>query len=74
MQEPKHISRIMTELSNCCAILHRREKVPGMRGQGRVRYFINPNVATDLSGKERDAAQRNVPQVFGKRSVVKNEK
>jgi hypothetical protein len=72
--QPKHISEIMTELSNCCAILRRREKVPGMRGQGRVRYFMNPNVATNLSGKERDEAQRNVPQVFGKLSVLKNEK
>ena len=34
-----------------------------MRGSGVVRYFMNPNVATQLSGKARDDAQRSAPML-----------
>jgi hypothetical protein len=51
------VSRIMGELESIGAISRRREKVPGMRGQGAVRYFMNPNVATHLTGGARDKAQ-----------------
>jgi hypothetical protein len=55
------ISRIMGELESCGAIIRRREKVPGMRGRGVAKYFMNPNVATHLSGAARDAAQATAP-------------
>jgi hypothetical protein len=51
------VSAIMGELEGIGAISRRREKVPGMRGPGMVRYFMNPNVATHLAGKPRDKAQ-----------------
>jgi hypothetical protein len=47
----------MGELESIGAISRRREKVPGMRGPGAVRYFMNPNIATHLNGKARDKAQ-----------------
>ncbi len=51
---PREVSRCMTELCAFGAISRRRE------GQ-RVRYFMNPNVATGLSGKARDDAQAAAP-------------
>jgi CRP-like cAMP-binding protein len=54
---PDHVTRIMAELESIGAISRRRERVAGMRGPGVVRYFMNPNVATHLSGKTRDKAQ-----------------
>jgi len=56
-QEPMTISRIMTELVEIGAIIRKRQKVGGMKGPGMVHYFMNPRVATHLSGKERDEAQ-----------------
>lgn len=63
-QSPQNISRIMTELETCGAIIRRREKVNGMRGPGLVRYFMNPRVATNLSGAERDNAQDGAPPIL----------
>ena len=63
-QSPDHVSRIMGELETCGAIIRRREKVAGMRGPGLVRYFMNPRVATHLSGAERDRAQETAPPVL----------
>jgi predicted transcriptional regulator len=57
------VSIIMSELKNRNAILSRRTKVAGMRGQGAVRYYMNPNVATHLPGKARDQAQAAAPKV-----------
>src|SRR5688500_4398884 len=54
---PDKVSAIMGELEGIGAISRRREKVPGMRGPGAVRYFMNPNIATHLNGKARDKAQ-----------------
>jgi hypothetical protein len=54
---PDNITRIMADLESIGAISRRRERVPGMRGPGTVRYFMNPNVATCLTGKARDEAQ-----------------
>jgi hypothetical protein len=56
-----HISEIMTELVDFGAISRRRVKVAGMRGQGVVRYFMNPRVATNLAGQARDEAQKSAP-------------
>lgn len=50
----REVSRCMTELVSFGAISRRRE------GQ-RVRYFMNPRVATHLSGAGRDAAQAAAP-------------
>ena len=53
---PRHISTMMTELEKIGAITRRKA--------GRtVRYFMNPNVATCLTGKERDQAQAEVGPV-----------
>lgn len=57
----QHVSEIMGELEGIDAIIRRRERVPGMRGPGRVRYFMNPVVGTHLAGSERDKAQAEAP-------------
>lgn len=58
---PEDVSEIMSELETCGAIIRRRERVAGMRGPGRVRYFMNPMVATHLAGQARDVAQAAAP-------------
>jgi hypothetical protein len=58
-----HVSEIMAELEEIGAISRRRERVPGMRGPGMVRYFMNPNVATHLAGMDRDQAQATAPKL-----------
>ena len=58
---PQDISEVMGELEGIDAIIRRRERVAGMRGPGRVRYFMNPVVGTHLAGGERDAAQAGAP-------------
>jgi CRP-like cAMP-binding protein len=60
-EAPGDVSRIMGELESIGAISRRREKVPGMRGPGVARYFMNPHVATHLTGKARDKAQAKAP-------------
>ena len=35
------VSQIMGELESIGAISRRRDRVPGMRGQGVVRYFVS---------------------------------
>jgi hypothetical protein len=60
----KSVSTIMGELKARDAILSRRTKIAGMRGQGAVRYYMNPNVATHLPGKARDQAQAAAPKVI----------
>jgi hypothetical protein len=63
-QPAKHISSLMSELEKCGAIIRHREKVAGMKGRGLVRYFMNPRVATHLSGAERDNAQDGAPPLL----------
>jgi len=58
---PAHVSEVMTELVNFGAISRKRVKIAGMRGQGAVRYFMNPRVGTHLSGQARDQAQADAP-------------
>ena len=55
------VSEIMSELEGIDAIIRRRERVAGMRGPGRVRYFMNVLVGTHLAGGERDKAQAAAP-------------
>jgi hypothetical protein len=57
------VSRVMRELASIGAVSTHRERVPGMRGPGRVVYFMNPNVATNLSGGARDRAQAEAPKL-----------
>lgn len=57
------VSRIMAELARIGAIITRRERIAGMRGPGRVVYFMNPTVATNLTGRARDKAQAVAPQL-----------
>ena len=52
----KNTSQIMTELENVGAINRKRD------GR-RVRYFMNPNVGTHLTGRARDKAQAEVVQL-----------
>lgn len=47
---PRHVSSIMTELEGINAITRKRA------GRG-VRYYMNPNVATNRTGRDRDIAQ-----------------
>jgi CRP-like cAMP-binding protein len=58
---PDHISGLMRELERVGAISRRHERVPGLRGRGRVVYFMNPRVGTHLSGAARDRAQAEAP-------------
>jgi hypothetical protein len=60
-EQPPNISRIMSELVRFGAISRRREQISGMRGRGVVKYYMNPRVATHLSGAERDDAQSSAP-------------
>jgi CRP-like cAMP-binding protein len=57
-ETPDNVSTIMTELVKFGAISRRRDS-----GNGQVRYFMNPRVATHLAGKERDDAQAAAPQL-----------
>jgi hypothetical protein len=57
---PSHVSTIMGELERLGAVSRRREKVAGMRGPGRVRWFMNPTIATRLPGAARDRVQSEV--------------
>ena len=58
---PDHISGLMREFERVGAISRRHERVPGLRGRGRVVYNMNPNVATHLKGAARDQAQAEAP-------------
>ncbi len=53
---PRHLSSIVSEMVSIGAIARRRD------GRG-VRYFMNPTVATHLTGKAREAAQDAAPQL-----------
>lgn len=58
------VSRIMSELEKINAIKRTRERIPGVRGAGRVRYFMNPNVATGIGSKvAREEAQKTHGQI-----------
>jgi predicted transcriptional regulator len=57
------VSRTMGELEILGAISKTRQKIAGMRGPGVVRYFINPMIATNLTGQARDKAQLAAPQL-----------
>jgi CRP-like cAMP-binding protein len=59
--DPDNVTRIMRELEAIGAIIIRRERVAGIRGPARAVYFMNPHVATNLSGKARDKAQAEAP-------------
>lgn len=63
-ETPDHISEIMGELQSIGAITRRRERVAGMRGPGMVRYFMNPTIATNLTGGARDKAQAEAPTLL----------
>jgi hypothetical protein len=60
-QHPDKVSEMMSELEAFGAIIRRRQRVAGMKGPGMVRYFMNPRVATHLSGQDRDKAQADAP-------------
>jgi Crp-like helix-turn-helix domain len=60
---PTSVSEVMRELESIGAIVTRRERVAGMRGPGRAAYFMNPNVATNLSGSAHDKAQAEAPKL-----------
>lgn len=56
------ISRIMSELVAVGAISRRMVKVAGMRGQGTVRYSLNPWVGSHLGQEARARAQAVTPK------------
>ena len=60
-QRVQEISELMSELEAFGAIIRRRQRVAGLKGPGMVHYFMNPRVATHLSGQDRDKAQSNAP-------------
>lgn len=56
-----HVSEIMGELARIGAISSQRVRIPGMRGPGVARYFMNPRIGTHLPEKARDNAQADAP-------------
>jgi len=58
---PDDVSRVMGELEGVGVIERRRERVPGVRGPGAARYFMNAWVGTCLPGAQRDAQQAKDP-------------
>lgn len=58
---PDNVSAVMGELVGINAVIRKRERVDGMRGPGRVRYFLNPVVGTHLPKEARDRAQGEAP-------------
>lgn len=54
---PDDVSRVMGDLAKAGAVIVRRERIDGVRGPGRAVYFMNPLVATSLTGVARDRAQ-----------------
>lgn len=58
------VSRLMGELVKLGAVSRLQAPVEGLRGRGAVRYFVNPNVGTHLSGKARDDAQSAARRVL----------
>lgn len=54
---PQHVSAALSELLSFDALIRRQE--------GReVTWFMNPNIATGLTGAARDQAQRDAPSVL----------
>lgn len=51
------VSRVMSELVECCAVSRRRVRVAGMRGAGIARYALNPLVGTKLPSELRKQAR-----------------
>jgi len=62
-ERKENVSRVMSELVAIGAVTRHLERVAGMKGRGRVRYFMNPRVGTCLSGQARDKAQAAAPQL-----------
>jgi len=54
---PRNVSRIMGELESIGAIARKRERIPGQKGPGRVKYFMLPDIATTLPRALRNPAQ-----------------
>lgn len=54
---PRDVSLVMSELEECRAIIRHRERVPGLRGPGVVRYFLNSSFGTREEGAARDKLQ-----------------
>lgn len=50
----RSVDAVLSELVSINALTRKREAVPGLRGRGRVRYFVSARVATR---KARDAAR-----------------
>lgn len=74
-ETPDHISAIMSELVAFGAISRTREAVPGLKGRGMVSYFMNPKVATGLTGATRDEAQEEAPALAkGKPKAARSRK
>ena len=60
---PRHVSELMGELAGIGAVSRRRERVPGLRGPGVVRFFMSPRIGTHLTGAARDKAQAAAPEL-----------
>jgi hypothetical protein len=58
---PGAVSRIMTALAAIGAITRTRMPLTAKRGPGMVSYYVNPRIATVLTGEERERAQAAAP-------------
>lgn len=61
--QPNNISRMMGTLEELGVIFRERLKIPGMRGQGKARYRLNPHVAWNgkLENREKQARETTPP-------------
>ena len=59
--KPSEVSRIMSNLGSIGAVTTRRDNSVGRRGPATVIYFVNPRIATVLTGEERELAQAAAP-------------
>jgi hypothetical protein len=58
---PADVSTVMNELVAIGAVRRERERVPGLKGPGMVRWYLSPLVATHLPLKARERAQAEAP-------------
>lgn len=58
---PGAVSRVMTALEGIGAITRARMPLTAKRGPGMVSYYVNPRIATVLTGDERERAQAAAP-------------
>jgi hypothetical protein len=58
---PDDVSTVMAELVKVGAVRQERVRVPGMKGPGIARWYLNPTIATSRPVSDRQRAQAEAP-------------